>query len=255
MTFDPAVVRLGRPFARHDPRTLKLGRYLDLTKLPPAPAAIDYGAKISDWKMLANDKLGDCTCAGLLHIFMLWTSQTGRIFNCGDADAVKLYELLCGYDPKDPTSDQGGILLDILKAWRKSPIMGLALGGYVSIDPKNWEQIKLAHFLFGSLYIGVNLPLSAQKEKIWKDTKDVPGGWGGHCVMSVAYRDGKSCFKPPILTVGTWGTTQDMTAAWAAKYVDEIWAPVSPSWTGASGNAPNGFNIGQLLADQAALAA
>lgn len=252
---DPTAVKLGRPFARHDARTLKLARYLDLSKLPKAPDAINYGDKISDWKMLANDKLGDCTCAGLLHMFMLWCSQSGRLFNCGDADAVTLYQTLCGYNPTDPTSDQGGVLLDILKTWRKSPIMGQALGGYVSIDPTNWEEIKLAHFLFGSLYIGVNLPVSAQKEKVWKDTRDTPGGWGGHCIVSTAYRDGTSCFKPPLLTVATWGTTQDMTAAWAAKYIDEIWAPVSPAWLRVGGRAPNGFDAAQLMDDQSRLSA
>jgi hypothetical protein len=254
MNFDPGAVRLGRPFARVDSRTLKLSRYLDLSKLPAAPARVNYGDKIAEWQMFLNDELGDCTCAGLLHMMMVWATQNGLVTSFTDADVKALYRELCGWDGTADT-DNGGILLDILKAWRKAPIMGRTLEAYVSVNPKDWRQIQLAHWLFGPLYMGVNLPLSAQKEKIWSSTKDTPGGWGGHCVVSVGYRNGSTCIKPPLLTLSTWGTTIDATAGWIAEYCDEIWAVLSPDWPGADGLAPNGFNLAQLRADQAHFAA
>ena len=71
-----------------------------------------------------------------------------------------------------------------------------------------------------------------------------------------AYRDTKAMFgllSNARLTAITWGTTQEMTPAWIAKYCDELWVPVTPSWFGNAGKAPNGFDLDQLKADVAAI--
>ena len=163
---------------------------------------------------------------------------------------------MCGYKPGQPETDQGGIELDILKAWRKEPIKGVELLAFAAVDPTNWQEVKLAHYLFGSLYMGVNLPVSAQSEKLWASTNDAPGSWGGHCMVTSAYTDKPglcSFFSTSRLTAITWGTTQVMTPKWVAKYCDELWAPITSAWVGAAGIAPNGFNLAQLKADVAAI--
>lgn len=247
--------KLGRPLPPvHDPRTLRFANYIT-PSLPSPPPAIDYGDKVKSWKILANDALGDCTCAGILHMIMLWASQWGSVPNFTDQDAINLYEALCGYDPAKPNSDQGGVEIDILKAWRKSPIQGCELLAFASVDPTNWEHVKLAHWLAGTLYMGVNLPKSAQKPGLWKDTSDAPGGWGGHCMVTSAYRDKRgvcSFYNSKTLTAITWGTTQEMTAEWVAKYCDELWVPITPAWFSKTGAAPNGFDLAQLRTDIAA---
>jgi hypothetical protein len=255
MPYDPAALRLGRMPARADGRSLRFARYLT-PALPAPPAAVDYGGKVAAWGMLANDRLGDCTCAGILHMIMLWASQYGTAPAFGDADAVALYERLCGYRPGQPGTDRGGVELDILKAWRKAPIQGRELLAFAAVDPTDWKEVKLAHWLAGTLYMGVNLPLSAQREKVWSGTRDAPGGWGGHCMVTSAYRDAKSLFglkSSRRLTAVTWGTTQEMTPEWVAAYCDELWVPVTPAWFGPNGVAPNGFNLEQLKADVAAI--
>src|ERR1700761_4232805 len=132
MRYDPAALRLGRRPARADGRSLRFARYVT-PALPKPPSAVDYGGKVSQWGMLANDRLGDCTCAGVLHMIMLWTSQVdvARVFT--DADAIGLYEKLCGYRPGDPASDQGGVELDILKAWRRAPIEDCELLAFAAV--------------------------------------------------------------------------------------------------------------------------
>lgn len=249
MLHDPARLRLGRRAPRIDARTLRLGTYLTAGQLPAAPAAYDSGTKVTDWKMFANDVLGDCTCAGILHMLMLWNSQDGPMLQFSDTDAVQLYSQLCGYVPGKPETDQGGIELDILNAWRKSPILGHSLQAYVTVNPKNWAHVKLAHWLFGTLYLGISLPLSAQNEEVWKDTSGTPGTWGGHCVVSSAYEDRANCLADDTLTVITWGEPKKMTRQWLAKYCDELYAPLSPTWLGTDGMAPNGFDGAQLAAD------
>lgn len=255
MPYDPARLRLGRGPARADTRTLRFANYLP-ADLPTPPASIDYGARVGQWGMLANDRLGDCTCAGILHMAMLWASQFGAAPEFSDADAITLYQQLCGYEPGRPETDRGGIELDILKAWRKAPVAGCQLLAFAAVDPANWAHVKLAHWLAGSLYMGVDLPLSAQREKLWSSTNDVPGGWGGHCMVTSAYRDARGLFgltDQRRLTAITWGTTQEMTPQWLACYCDELWVPITDRWFGPGHRAPNGFDLDRLKADVAAI--
>jgi hypothetical protein len=254
MIHDPALLKLGRPLRPvQDPRTLRFAAYLKRS-LPAAPLKIDYGSKVKDFGMLANDQVGDCTCAGILHMIMLWASQFGHERHFTDEDAIALYSRLCGYVPGHPETDQGGVEIEILKAWRKSPIAGTEILAFASVDPRNWEHVKLAHWLGGSLYMGIALPLSAQDETIWQSTQDVPGGWGGHCTITSAYAEkgGFGCAR--YLECVTWGERKKMTPAWVAKYCDELWVPITPDWFGPDGKAPNGFNQAQLFDDLASVA-
>lgn len=250
MAFDPARVKLGRPLAPvRDVRTLRFAEYLPAS-LPKPPASVNYGNKIKDWGMLANDKLGDCTCAGILHQIMLWGSLNGAPRSFTDEDAIALYVERCGYKRGLPETDQGGVEIDILKRWRQEPIQGCQLLAFASVDPRNWAHVKLAHWLAGSLYMGVSLPLSAQDERLWRSTTDTPGGWGGHCMVTSAYED-KGCWLSygTYLEAVTWGTTQRMTPKWLARYCDELWVPITDDWFGPDGRAPNGFDLAQLRAD------
>lgn len=249
MIHDPALFKLGRKAVRHDDRTLCLAKYLDPTALPTPPSAIDYGGKVTNWEMLGNNSLGDCTIAALLHAIMLWNSQEGIEISFTDAIAISLYSQLCGYVPGDPSTDNGGVELDILNTWRKSNLGGCTLLGYVSVDPTNWEHVKIAHWLSGTLYMGLSLPVSAQDEDEWSDTSGEPGTWGGHAVISCAYSD----LVSQKLTCVTWGQEKVMTQEWLARYCDELYAPITAAWFDKSGKAPNGFNVDQLQADLAAL--
>ena len=94
------------------------------------------------------------------------------------------------------------------------------------------------------LYIGINLPLSAQCQTVWdavSGPSGEPGSWGGHCVIVSKY-DEKS------LTCVTWGAAKKMTNAFWDKYVDEAYAILGVDWVGAKGS-PDGFNLDQLRAD------
>ena len=111
----------------------------------------------------------------------------------------------------------------------------------------------LATWLFGTLYMGLALPLSAQADigKVWNDLSDEPGTWGGHCTVSCGYSNLAGFGCAPVLDAVTWGTTQRMTPAWLAKYCDELYAPLTAKWIEANGDAPSGFDLAQLTADLA----
>lgn len=251
MLHDSALVRLGRRAPRIDARTLRLGTYLKAGQLPAIPSSLDNGAGIKNWGVLANDVLGDCTVAGILHLLMLWGKADGLYQSFADADAISLYSKLCGYVPGKPETDQGGVEIDILNAWRKAPIMGCELKSYVSVNPKNWALVKAAIDLFGALYMGLSLPTSAQNEDVWKDTGGTPGSWGGHCTVATGFADRATCLDDDTLTCVTWGAPKKMTRKWLATYCDELYAPLSPTWLGPDNKAPNGFDLAQLQADLA----
>ena len=70
--------RLGRRAMKTDSRTLHLGNYLRTgTALPTPPLAMVWGKPVTQWGMMLNDRLGDCTMAGLAHAVQTWTANSG----------------------------------------------------------------------------------------------------------------------------------------------------------------------------------
>src|SRR6266700_2460889 len=61
---DHSNMKLGRKAIKTDSRTLALGNYLK-PSLPPPPPAKDWTCGVTEWGMMGNDKLGDCTIAGV----------------------------------------------------------------------------------------------------------------------------------------------------------------------------------------------
>jgi len=224
---DFTSVKLGKKPVKFDTRTLKLADYLDSTQLPPPPPSVDNTRGRRDWGMMANDKLGCCTIAAVGH-----ATQTLDGYGPSDEVVVDYYELWDGYNPSNPRSDQGGIELDVLTKWRQETFDGHAIQAFVSLNPGNLLQIKQAIELFGGVYIGVELPLSAQKPGTWDavyTSGGEPGSWGGHAVWCPLYDgDGIVCV--------TWGYLQRMTYRFWARYCSESYAILSPAWPTWNGN-------------------
>lgn len=247
----PPIPLLGKQAPRHDARTLDLARYFT-PSLPPPPASIAWGRSVARWGMMQNDALGDCTCAAAGHLVMAWASENKKLVVPADAQIVAAYSAITGYAPSDPTSDRGAVELDVLKFWRASGIAGHKIGAFASVSPKNVGHVKSAIALFGGLYIGVALPLSAQGQAVWDVPKGgargkgKPGSWGGHAVPVIGY-------DASGLTVVTWGQPLKMTWAFWAAYCDEAYALLSPDWVDGTAPAPSGFDLATLTADLKAL--
>ena len=242
-------MKLGKHAARHDPRTLKLLRYVR-AQLPPPKPAVNWSKRVSRWGVMKNNTLGDCTCAAAGHLIRLWTASTKTV---RDEDIIEAYRALSGYQPGKPATDRGAVELDVLKYWRKTGIGGHRILAFVAVEPGEIDQIKTSIELFGGCYIGLELPLSAQKQRVWSvppsgaKGKAKPGSWGGHAVPVVAY-DARG------LTVVTWGATKRMTWDFWRAYCDEAYALLSTYWIDAHcGVNPEGFALDQLKADLAAV--
>ena len=241
---DHTKMKLGRRAIRHDPRTLQLARYMKA--LPPPPPAVDWTKGITAFGMMLNDALGDCTIAGCGHAVQIWTANLGAEITVPDPTVEQFYEEWDGYDPADPSTDQGGVELDVLNSWRQGGFAGHILTGFADPHPANLEAVRQAISLFGGVYIGLSLPVTAQNQAVWDagdptDPNAAAGSWGGHCVFVPKYdQNGFTCI--------TWGGLQQMTTAFWMEYCDEAHALLSKDWLGAKGS-PAGLDLGQLEAD------
>jgi hypothetical protein len=251
--------KLGKLAPRIDKRTLKMSKYIIK---PPAPTQESWTAVPAKlfqdpWPMFLNDNLGDCVIAASGHMITEWTANAGKPAMPNDAQILKGYEDVGGYNPADPTTDQGCAMLDALNYWRKTGIAGHQILAYVSIDPlkgawkgNTWGSAEMMDsiWLFGAAYIGLALPLTAQGQNQWlvdpggPSGDAAPGTWGGHCVPIVAY-------NPAGLTVITWGGPMHMSWNFLRWYCDEAYGVLSKDWIGVNGQAPDHFNLAQLEAD------
>lgn len=245
---------LGRKDRRLDPRTLQFATYLrprELAKLPPCPKTITAYAKavelLGGWGMYKNDEYGDCTFATAGNVIKLWRDNAGKPKDPTDRQILKGYWAT-------GKEDDGRVELDVLNYWRKTGIAGKKIHAYVSIKPNRLDQMKLAIWLFGSVYAGINLPLTAQAQfangKNWavgRGANAAPGSWGGHAVPYVGFNSkGVWCV--------TWKRLQFITNNFLLTYCDEMYVPLSPDWTSApSGKAPSGYSFERLDADLALL--
>ena len=246
---DHSNMRLGRKAIKTDSRTLRMANYLT-PSLPPPPPAKDWTNGITSWGMMLNDKLGDCTIAGAAHAVQVWSVNTGGEITVPDEAVQNYYQQWDGYVPGDDSTDRGGVELDVLNDWQKNGFAGNKLLAFADPKPASLIDIRQSITLFGGVYIGLALPITAQSQDVWDVVKSggakaKPGSWGGHCVFVPKYdQHGFTCI--------TWGELKTMTLAFWKKYCDEAHTLLDQQWITAKGS-PAGFAQDQLQADLKAI--
>ena len=239
------TMMLGKRPPKHDMRIPLLSNYIG--QLPPAPLQRDLtGAILSP---LLNDRLSCCTISTIGHILRTWSRATGTVILVSDQDILLAYERACGYNPKDPNTDQGGVETDVLTYWLNNTIAGRKLAAFAALQPNSHEDIRDAVWLFGGCYTGFDLPISCQSQDVWSVPPGGPAGdaargsWGGHAVPIVAY-------NPRGVTVITWGTYKQVTWEFVDAYMDEAYALLSHDWIKPeTGISQSGFHFESLQRD------
>lgn len=233
-----------KPFSR--PLKLKFHNYADRLALPQAPASQDWGLALqTPWEMYANDKVGDCFFAMAGHAFMCWTANAqGNQALFTDQQILDAYHQCVG--PGDPGTDPS----EGLKYLQATGIAGHKFGPCVSIDPGNQSEVMLACWLFGGLFVGVELPEGWESTHAWDvyPSGDPDGAIaGGHAVWASGYDVNNG------LTLVSWG--DEYLIAWdaLAKYSMGVVGSVPPDWIADTSLAPSGFDLEALLADEKAL--
>lgn len=242
-------MKLGKLPATRDPRDLLFARYRTAA-LTPAPIGFDHTSLITTaWGMLGNDKVGDCAIAGPAHETMLLNAEAGKQVLFDEASVLGAYSAITGYNPADPSTDQGSNVRDVLK-YRST--LGLpdasgarhTIGAYVALTLGDWNQLLEALYIFECVGVGIRFPASAMDQFNAGKPWDIPISAieGGHYIPVVARR------TPTSVTVVTWGKEQEMTEAFYAGTCDEAWAFVS-SEDLTSGRTLEGFDLAGLTQD------
>jgi hypothetical protein len=251
MTTATMLRKLGKLPVRTDVRTLRIGRYVDTAKLPEPPVALDLADRVGDWPMYANDRIGDCTIAAAGHMIEAWTAESrGEAVEVSEASVLRAFDRVKLVDPV--TGEEGAVVLDVLRDWRRHGVGHHRIGAYARVPVYDHDLARASAWLFGGLYVGVELPLTAQHQQVWDWTGSLagpakPGSWGGHAIDLVRY-------GPDGVTVVTWGRLQEVTWAFWDRYCDEVYAILSNDFLD-HGQAPNGFDLEALKADLALVTA
>lgn len=250
---DGSTLYLGARPPKHDHRTLQLANYLT-GRLPPPPAVVDWTRPVTDWPMWLNDRIGDCTFASAADMILSWTTNAGQARPVTNEDVLAGYEQVGGYVLGHPETDGGCYELDVLNYWRRQGIGGHRIVAYMQLDHHRRRQIRQAIALFGGVYIGAALPLTARTQfqagRPWRamtGPAGQAGSWGGHAVPVLGYARQLTCV--------TWGRLQRMTWGFWDRYVSEAYAVVSADLLDLDGRGPEGLDLQHLLDDLAAVTA
>ena len=244
------TVEFGRskPYTREEAPRLVLEHYLDTSALLPPSPVVDYASQVASWPMYGNDRIGDCTCAAAGHMIQAWTDYATTEVTIGESDVIQAYSAITGYNPATGAGDNGANEQDVLNYWRKTGIGGHKIGGFAELASlDNLTLAKQCLEVFGTIYLGINVPQSAMDQfragEPWAWTGDT-NIIGGHAVP-VQYW---GTHETGEIEVVTWGKRQRMTRRFWLNYVEEAWVVFSPDWLEANGQSAGGDDLSQLRA-------
>lgn len=254
-------MKLGRKPRIYRPEVRSYSELRERLMLPidlsPLPVSVDYTNGMSGrFGGMLNDQLGDCTCAAYYHARQVWSFNAyGKEITEPDKNVLFLYEQACGYNPTDPSTDQGGIEQDVLTYLMKAgaPVGDAAdrnkIISFIEADVSNLNEVRRAISDCGVAYIGINVPAYIMNEipDIWDIAPNADNSIvGGHAIILVGYDDMGFDFI-------SWGKKYRMTVAFFQMECDECYAIADPEWIEATGKTPLGMSISQLEAEMQAL--
>jgi hypothetical protein len=221
---------------------LRIGPYLR-TVSAPVPQRVDWLSKVTQWPMYANDRYGDCVWATIGHqIQALTTYGQGNTIVVHESSLLNGYTAVTGFNPNDPSTDQGTVVQDALNYWRKSGVEGHQIIVFAQVDHTNRTEVEAAINTFGSLHVGINFPLSAENQfnagKDWDRVTQDGGIIGGHAVPVGSYDDATG-YNGTV----SWARQLRMSKAFWDAYVEEAWIVITKDWLNANGLSPTGVDL------------
>lgn len=238
--------RLPRAFNHKIPHMSAM--LMGATSLAVLPPSVNYApASISNFGAMLNDQLGDCTCAAVYHAVQIWslTAQKNEITESDDT-VLSLYEKACGYDPTDPSTDQGGVEQNVLTYLLNNGIpmdsgTPQKILAFYEVDSRNIQDVKQAIYECGVAYIGIDVPASLMAgapPAVWGMTDD-ENIVGGHAIILTGYDE-------TGFDLISWGQKFRMTYGFFSTYTEEVYAIVDPLWVSSTGKTPCGMTVAAL---------
>jgi len=215
----------------------------------PPPPAVDWTEDQAQvvGQMYLNDQLGDCVIASRQHAHGIWTGNARHApVLATDAETAANYAAACG--PGDNGCDMSAVCQYQQQTGLVMAGQPHKIAGAVAIDWTNQLFVQVALEVFGSIDLGLALPVAWYQSNNG-DTWDVVTGAdaevvGGHEVQAVGY-------DATGVKILTWGGTRTVT--WAAlaapQFFDEAYTALSVDWEDEADVAPNGIDAATLAAD------
>lgn len=244
--------KLGKKPARPDAVKMKFGSYFDAAKLPPVPALIGHPWLVRIWGMLGNDRAGDCVWAGFCHETALLHADSNLTVPTFTTKTVFAdYHDATGFNPGDPSTDQGTDLQDGASYRQKTGIIDILgqrhkIDIYTALRVGDLNEIALAVFLFGAAGIGVRLPDTAEQQFNRMEPWTVEKGAsivGGHYIPCV----GRNSLGDFLFV--SWGRLTAATPNWVQTYMDEGICYVDRDRLNRNNVSPQNYNLAQLTDD------
>lgn len=205
---------------------------------PSIPLAADHIASVPSWEMGGNDEFGTCGPTSVANYYrMLSFLLAGKMHAISLEEVYDLYRRSGNpnFDPTksydDPTQDDNGVYMDaMLNAAIKGGIGKNEAGqvikpmAYAKIAPGDMDTLDKAIAIFGGVLLGLNLQVAQQRQTTWEYVAG-SGVWGGHAVLSAAYRDPDGTASDRISDI-TWAERVDATRSFVAHQEDEAWVVI-----------------------------
>ena len=206
-------------------------------------------------QMFMNDQLGDCAIAGSIEEVRLANALRGVTVNFDDPTALKNYELIAGYSPDDPDSDQGTDVHDLYQYRQSTGIVDAdgnyhRIVGYAGLTPGDFDELLVGLSLFDMVGIGIEVPDYCEAQfdagQPWHIQHGRHGIEGGHYIPVIGTTDADTA------QVFTWGAKQGITRAFYEKFnVVAVVALTEELFQ--NGETPEGLDADKLQHDLAEL--
>lgn len=261
-------MKLGRLPRKYDQRVPHYSSLRLAAKQVKLPDSNDWSAKMpADLGMMLNDQVGDCVIAYCYHAIQVWSfNATGKMLTNADQYVGQAYTEITGWNPDDPTTDNGTNVQDALTYWVQTGLPvdpTLVPGGrhkllaFVELDPRNVHDVSLAAYETGNVCDGWDVPAY-----IMANAPNIPLLWdldpdgdnsvdGGHCTGAPGFATSAGRINQI-----SWGShAYEMTDRFWLSQVDEAYALVDGLWLTQTNATPLGLTVAQLEAAMQAIAA
>ncbi len=234
--FGPYVFGRLRPAASAPPRRIVYPFADAKTPAPPANfgmsrafssvriAAAARPIYAAEEDILANNRYGDCTCAGALHLMAIFSAILKRGVNFrrpNVANALWLYAQVTDpkFDAVTGANDNGADEQTVLEFLRTHGAYEDGTGriaSWATVDATRPDVMRQVLFSNNNLYLGVELPdawlnpAPGRAGFLW-DVAGDPNPENGHCIVAYGYNE-------TGILIDTWGLFRAMTWAAVAKY-------------------------------------
>ena len=249
--------KYGKLPAREGAVSFKFGMFFNAQALPTPPLRFGHYNLPIAWGDLANNAHSCCVFSGAGHEHMVWCNEAGVSTIFTDQDVLSDYAAVTGYDPNDPSTDQGTDMQAAASYRLKTGIVDAnghrhKINAYTALNPGDVDQLMQATYITGACGVGIRVPKSADDQFDDQQPWDVGGDdtiVGGHYIPVIGRN------KLGNILCVTWGRLHAMTPKFYETFCDEAVCYISFEALNAKGLTPEGFNATQLQQDLAAIAA